>query len=229
MREGAPTSPSKRRVRFALGSPDDQQSYVWQAWTQGDEAYLAPRELAWFLKVSLHSSGSWRSAWVSDKPLIEQVGGERPGSVWKRPPEFYPGWTEGATVLFPGLAPLGWPAEKAATAKKVTWLEPPSEGTKVTVTLFFAAPDVVPKEPPPTPEPDSRILADLALRTMGDVWVVARRLPMQDYERLDFERWRQERAVEPSSVGPGGWMLLAHTTKGGAPLFVEMRVPKRQR
>ncbi len=214
---------SGRRVRFALGSREDQQSDIWQAWTQGDEAYLAPRSLSGFLKISLHSSGTWRSAFVSDSPIVEQLGGDRRATEWERPAEFYPGWTQGPSVLFPSLSPIEWPPEKAQTEKKVTWLDPPDEGWKVTVTLLFAAPTTRPLGPPPT---GTDALAELELRTRGSVWVMARRLPMSAEERDNLERFRRERAVDPGVVGPGGWVLAALTSHG-APLFVEMRVPKR--
>lgn len=214
---------SKRRVRFALGSPDDQQSDIWQAWTQGDEAYLAPRTLSGLLKVSLHSSGSWRSAFVSDSPIVEQLGGDRRATEWRRPKEFYPGWTQGPSVLFPGLPPVDRPPEKAETEKKVTWLDPPDEGWKVTVTLLFAAATTRPTGPLP---PNTQALTELALRSMGSAWVMAKHLPMPEHEREIYERVLRERMVGRATLRLGGWVLIALTSEG-APLFVEMRIPNQ--
>jgi hypothetical protein len=56
---------------------------------------------------------------------------------------------------------------------------------------------------------------------------MARRLPMSAEERDNLERFRRERVVDPGVVGPGGWVLAALTSRG-APLFVEMRVPKHE-
>ncbi len=99
-------SRDKKTIRFAVGPPHEARSSIWRLWVQGNETYLSTRGLASTLKLSLHQSGKWRLAWTSDSELFAQGTNDRVEQRWERPPEFYPGWVHGPTIIIPdvGLA-----------------------------------------------------------------------------------------------------------------------------
>lgn len=216
---------TEKEVRFGLGSPEGQYSMLWRAWVQGDEIYLAPRTMARVVKLSLHSSGIWRWAFVGGSATDREIDGDRAQKKWLKPSPFIPGWVVGPSVMFPYASVEGWGADPVETTKQVSWLEPPTKNHKVTVSLMVAQPGVVPGRDL-REEKRFPLLAELRLRSGGRVWVAAR------HDRMTFEEIRgvtavQARKLDPDVIGHGGTAI--HTTESnGAPLFVEMRIPKRQ-
>jgi hypothetical protein len=70
---------------------------LWRVWVQGDEIYLAPRGMARLVKLSLHSSGIWRWAWVENSVLDRELEGDR-----------VPGLMTGQGLLRAGFAVPSW-------------------------------------------------------------------------------------------------------------------------
>src|ERR687892_894675 len=87
-------------VRFAVGSPERPRSSVWRLWVHGSDAYLGARVLLGAIKLSMHQSGDWISAFTSQSGVGLPTGSRR-HHTWRRPPEFTPGWTQGPSVAIP--------------------------------------------------------------------------------------------------------------------------------
>jgi hypothetical protein len=198
---------------------------LWRVWVQGDEIYLAPRGMARLVKLSLHSSGIWRWAWVEKSVLDRELEGDRVHERWLKPSPFIPGWIVGPSVMFPWSPGKGWESDPIETTKDVYWLDPHRTMKKVTMSLMLAEPGV-------TSARDLReekrfpLLAELILRSGGRVWVAARRDPMS-LEDIRGVAVVQSKGMDEHAIGFRG--TAVHLVKSnGAPLFVEMRVPKRK-
>lgn len=215
----------KKEVRFGVGSPDGQYSMLWRAWVQGDEIYLAPRSMANLIKMSLHSSGIWRWAFVGGSVIDKEVEGDRAQGKWLKPSPFFPGWVAGPSVMFPSSPVEGWEGDPVETEKAVSWLDPPREGEKVTVSLMIGEPGVIVVRDL-SQEKKFPVLAEIDLRSGGRVWVAARRDPMTT-EEIRGVAAVQEEGVDAEVVGYGGTSIRL-VESNGVPLFVEMRVPKRR-
>lgn len=70
------------------------------------------------------------------------------------------------------------------------------------------------------------VLAEFDLRSGGHVWVCSRNDPMT-YEEKRGIAAVQERGVDAGALGFGGSAVIP-SESNGAPLFVEVRVPKRK-
>src|SRR5687767_14251758 len=94
-------------VRFGVGEPASDRSSVWRVWVPkgSNDVYIAARTLGGTLKVSLHVSGRWRTAFTSESasrgvPWL-QPGTDRALEKWNRPAEFVPGVTRAFVVTIP--------------------------------------------------------------------------------------------------------------------------------
>lgn len=198
---------------------------VWRAWAQGDEVYLAPRGMANLVKLSLHSSGIWRWAWPEGSLLHREVSGDRTQIRWSKPPPFVPGWSVGPSVMWPYAPVEGWGADPLETTKAVHWLQPPTEGRKVTVSMILGAPGATAVRDL-AEEKRMPVLAEFDLRSGGRVWICSRNDPMTFEEKRGIAAV-QARGVDAGAVGFGGSAVIP-SESNGAPLFVEVRVPKRK-
>ena len=73
-------------LRFAVGSPENIQSFVWRVWVQGDDVYIGARNALQVFKVSLHASGIWRIAFVKELKK-EDSNSDRVIVRWNKPAE----------------------------------------------------------------------------------------------------------------------------------------------
>lgn len=213
-----------KEMRFGLGTAQGQYSTVWRVWVQGDEIYMTSRMFGRWMRLSLHSSGIWRWAFVESSATARQMKGDRAQRKWLRPSEFIPGWVAGPSVMFPFAPVKGWEADPPETDKPVSWLEPPAKNQKVTVSLMIGAPgftvarDLLEEKRFP-------LLAELFLRSGGRVWIAAKRARMSFEEILGVAAF-QAQGTNRDVVGPGAVRIQVSESQG-APLFVEMRVPKK--
>ena len=191
-----------KEARVGLGSTEGQYSMLWRVWVHGDEIYLAPRGMAQLVKLSLHSSGIWRWAWVKDSVLDEELEGDRTHERWLKPGPFIPGWIVGPSVMFLWSPVEGWEGDPIETTKRVSWLDPPEKNDKVTVSLMLAEPGAMAARDL-REEKRFPLLAELHLRSGGRVWVAARRDPMT-LEEMRGVAAVQKREVDANVVGFGG-------------------------
>jgi hypothetical protein len=95
------TSSQQKTLRFGVGTPEEYRGAIWRLWVQGNDVYLAARDLIGQIKYSLHRSGQWRLAWTEKSGQRAEGSTDRVEGRWKRPPEFRPGWTQGPAVIVP--------------------------------------------------------------------------------------------------------------------------------
>ena len=185
---------------------------LWRVWVHGDEIYLAPRGMAQLVKLSLHSSGIWRWAWVKDSVLDEELEGDRTHERWLKPGPFIPGWIVGPSVMFLWSPVEGWEGDPIETTKRVSWLDPPEKNDKVTVSLMLAEPGAMAARDL-REEKRFPLLAELHLRSGGRVWVAARRDPMT-LEEMRGVAAVQKREVDANVVGFGGTAFTSPRAMG---------------
>lgn len=116
MPEGQPAPPTRPpadplwvdrggAVRLLALSADGRSSSSWRIWTSRNhkDVYVAPRQLAGQVKVSLHASGSFQSGFVNEEVAVlwQRSDAGRHLDIWDRPPEFEPGWTRIFEVILP--------------------------------------------------------------------------------------------------------------------------------
>jgi len=219
---------AKNELRFGIGAEGVRHSSIWRVWVQGDEVYLAPRGLASLVKMSIHSSGVWRWAWTGALEWQSNLSRDRLIRGWRKPEPFMPGWVMGPSVMFPWAPVEGWDGDPIDTERSVLWLDPPSENQKITVTILLGDSDVL------EPIPDLGELrqtprhAEFRLRSGGRAWICSRQHPMALEEMLGTRKIQADRPVDPDAIGGGGTAIVTSESHG-APLFLEVRVPKRQR
>jgi hypothetical protein len=131
-------------VRWAVGSPSGARASVWRVWARRDEVYIAARGAASDMKISLHSSGRWRSAFTErhlqrPKPLIPP-GADRAFEKWIRPAEFAPGWTRGFSIIVPTSEVV--PCDVVIDSPdEVLWIAAPLEGWAVHFDILLSTPE----------------------------------------------------------------------------------------
>ena len=136
---------AEQTIRFASGPKACPSSSNWRLWVNGDDTYLASRQTARTLKLSLHASGTWISAFTSESKvqITDSISGRvsRRHTTWSRPAELAPGWTQGPSLVVPGVS---WRGELTGTVDyhpKTSWFPAPPEGGQICFTVFFSAAD----------------------------------------------------------------------------------------
>ncbi len=223
-------SPAKKRafvIRFAVGSPEEAHSAVWNLVTNGNDVYLFGRQSRRYLKTSLHASGVWRLAWTEESQILTTGTNDRVISRWRRPPEFRPGWTEGISVIVP-WTPIGrhFPAVDAPADKPVQWMRAPAPWDKVVFTVLFAAPDMSESAWESIRQPGDRNLGRLFLKNGESVWVAVRRGPLEPIEKAEAEKLAGELRIH---MAPGSSqenirgataMIFFDSKENGSPIIM---------
>lgn len=125
-------------VRFAVGHPDGARSATWKVWTARKTAdvYIACRPLGGYLKVSLHESGKWRTAFLDEYARTEEyfLPGDRDRAFqkWDRPEPLAPGIRHAFKIIVP-TSELRSPSHGRVEAKvkSILWVRPPPLGAAV--------------------------------------------------------------------------------------------------
>ena len=137
----------KVALRFAVGEPG-LRGTVWRLWASRDtdDVYLASRQTAGEVKVSLHDSGDWRLQVVDpDRPktvVFGDVGGRAQGRVldrWQRPEANTVGWVHAITIVLPErhLVPL---PHDGVPFEDVRWLPRPGRNEFVAFEVSIVTP-----------------------------------------------------------------------------------------
>lgn len=122
----------ERAIRVGMAEDGVQLSAVWRIWLNGSDIYIAPRNATGAIKTSLHASGKFRHAFVTDEVAerFQPAGADRAFSKWGRPAPQVRGGTLLFQLLFPEseLHPVR-PTDQIAS--EVVWLpRPPSASSK---------------------------------------------------------------------------------------------------
>jgi hypothetical protein len=160
-------------LRFAVGSPENIQSYVWRTWVQGNDVYLGARETLFALKVSLHQSNIWRIAWVKELEGKDKDT-DRVIFKWQRPGEFAPGWTPSIGILVSSIGAERPFKTTRVDDERIQWLPAALEGRRLLFKVLFSTPGYSEDDLKGVTIPGDRFVGRLVKRDGEIVWVVLR-------------------------------------------------------
>lgn len=123
--------------RFAVGSPDNLQSWIWRFWIHKNEVYLGAKDALHVFKVSLHHSGIWRIAFVADLER-DDPSKDRVIIKWNKPEEFTVGWTPSVALLVSSIQPKVPLNSKSISDSRIHWFDPPPENKKMLFKVLFS-------------------------------------------------------------------------------------------
>lgn len=200
---------------FAIGSESEPRSSIWRVWTNRGQVYVSPRATGAIMKISLHTPDYWAAALTKESGGIWPQTGSRVGQVWKRPPEFVPGWTQGPTIGVirtheTHLPPIPHPTKPAPAG--VAWVRPPDLGHKVGVTLLFQS-DPTARQPL---APGDEMIRSLPLDS-ETLWLSARWTPAEASELEYYKSFREDMRVTPAPDGEilGASLMWIFETEAG--------------
>jgi hypothetical protein len=212
-------------LRFAAGSPTALQSSVWRLWVHGDDVYLASRVLAKWIKVSLHASGIWRTAWTQQ--MQRPRTGDRVVQRWQRPTEFRPGWVQGPSVAVPWTPtpdPLNSPV--GLDLADVVWLPGPAPFSTVAFTVQITAPAVSAETWQAIGNSGGdRLVGTLPMKSRETVGVIWRQMPQTDQDRSYVAQLvSQLGVVKVNDPSAKAFLNLIHVGNepNGRPILVEV-------
>jgi len=153
---GAPRALPKLNepVRFAVGHPGGLTSNSWRVWATRSGVYLACRDNAQDVKVSLHTGGRWRIGFTEEalrkRPGLVPKEANRAWEVWDEPPATLP---SGGIVAFKLVFVTSELAVRRDQRADKLWrsnfiIEPGPTGTMTVATLFVThgAPVLQPRD-----------------------------------------------------------------------------------
>ncbi len=131
-------SKNKDTIRFAVGTPENPQSWIWRLWVQGDEVYLGAKNALQAFRVSLHKSGIWRIAFVKELKREDETS-DRVIVRWKKPDEFTPGWTPSIAVLVSSIKPSRPFNKVKMEDERIVWFPQPAEGKRALFKILISS------------------------------------------------------------------------------------------
>ena len=172
-------------VRFNV-SDGERRSVTWRVWTKEgkNDVYVAAREVAGHIKISLHESGSWQHGFVSNERAegFRLRGQSRHFAVLRRSAELLPGWTRAVQIMIPDASLQVRPSRSTPKKPIVDLLLAPASDTTVAEIWLESK-----GSPTPPPLRGSQLAGRLRQPNGDTVWVAAHRLtlPWDPYRRYD--------------------------------------------
>jgi hypothetical protein len=160
-------------TRFAVGTPQDIQSWIRRMWVHRDEVYIGARDALTVFKVSLHNSGIWRIAFVADLER-EEADSDRVIVKWNKPDEFVTGWTPSVGILVSSIRPQRPFRPTAVDDSRVRWFAPPRDGQKLLFKVLFSKPDYSEEHLHRIKLEQDRVVARMVKSNREVVWLVMR-------------------------------------------------------
>lgn len=167
------TSKNKDIIRFAVGTPENPQSWVWRLWVQGDEVYLGAKNAIQAFKVSLHKSGIWRIAFVYELKRDDE-NTDRVIVKWKKPEEFAPGWTPSIAVLVSSIKPSRPFNNVKVEDKRIVWFSEPQNGKRAIFKVLLSIPGMTESDLKKVLISGDRYVGSLIKKNGEKVWLVLR-------------------------------------------------------
>jgi hypothetical protein len=200
-------------VRFAVVDGPLALSSVWVVWRNKRDVYVAIRTIAFKFKTSLHESGQFRHAYVSDAEAerFQRKGCDRAIAKWRRPPEQVPGGTLVFQVLIPGCE-LGGKILKYPLPNKLVPLNRPSETEVAYVSIIETGPEAVTNGPQMAEGTTTR-LAKWNTEEGGSIWVVSHSGSLSDGNRAYIAHYHEL----ARAVVRGGERAAIHEQPGDDP------------
>jgi hypothetical protein len=177
------------QVRFQAVGPDGRSSASWTVFANGStsDVYIAARPIAGKVKVSLHESGSWRHAFISDATAAPFLppGADRAFDKFAPASEpIAPGWLLAYTIVLPESELQPYPAER----KQITPLAVAGLGSAVAVMILLGTASAAPVRWDPSLSEVGR----LQLANGGQVLLLAQTVGVPDAWKPDMERAKAE-------------------------------------
>jgi hypothetical protein len=131
-------------IRVVVGDDPTRHSGVWLIVAPPDssDVYISAESVMGTLKWSLHQSGTWQFAWVTNKKAYQYANTkDRIIERWDQPAEIgKTGWTHGFTVRVRNKDLNALP-DHTTIPGDTTWLPAPPEGHTTSVHVVIARPD----------------------------------------------------------------------------------------
>ena len=173
----------KNVFRFAVGTPENPQSWIWRFWTQGDEVYFGARDALNAFKVSLHKSGIWRIAFVEQLSRSDAIA-DRVILRWNKPTEYPTGWFQSVGILVSSIVPECSFKKSVIQDRRIEWFSPPSNGNKLVFKVLFSNPNLLKDAWRAIALPTDRLVHSY-IKTNGEgVWVLLREDGLTEIEIL---------------------------------------------
>lgn len=203
-------------IRFAVGTPHAMQSSVWRVWNNGEELYAIATESRMIHKLSLHSSGITRLAYLAERDIHDPLINDSDPRViyrWRQTDSFNDGWIRRLDILIPAvpiskcfsLGGMGDPND-------IHWLETVSGGDKCQITLLVA--DSSSRDPMKASIEGDKFIGSLPMPSGRVAWLRSRTEAMSQEERQYAERFAHEMKVD--YVSDPGQVFVALTMVGQA-------------
>ena len=189
-------SKKSQTFRFAVGTSDYPLSFTWRLWVHGDEIYVGTSEGAHFYKVSLHSSGIWRVAYVH-RLDTDNDSTDRVLVKWRRPPELFPGWIPSVVIHVSSIAPARPIIPMKTDDHRITWISAPSVGKKLLLRVFLSLPGIDKNSLELGP---NRLFGGLATKSGVKAWVIVQEEPLTSIEIGKIEDVRSKTKFHVSGM-----------------------------
>lgn len=186
-------------IRFAVGIPENIQSWIWRMWVQRDEVYMGARNALTAFKVSLHKSNVWRIAFVANLER-EDNKSDRVIVKWNRPWEFSPGWTASIGILVSSVQAQHPFIQQKIDDTRVRWFAPPKEGRKLLFKVLFSKRDYSERDLKLISFASDRLAARMVRHDGEVVWLVVRE---DDLTSIEVQKIRDVMAKTTIHLNPG--------------------------
>lgn len=185
-----------RTFRFAVGTPESPQSWLWRMWVQGDDVYLGARDALRGFKVSLHQSNIWRIALIRK----EADGSDRVIVKWNRPQELLPGWTPSIGILISSLQPERPFPPKTIKDDRIVWFQPPQEGSRFVFKVLFSRAGYSENDLKRVSASRDRLVARFIKKNGEVVWLTVQERELSSFE---LQKIHEVRAKMKIHLRPG--------------------------
>lgn len=178
-------------IRVGIAQEGIQLSAVWRFWLHGSDVYVASRNIAHTIKTSLHKTGKFRHAFVTDaaSEKFQSASADRAFSKWDRPaPQ-----ARGGTLLFQLLFPESelHPARHAEPmVSDVMWLPRPPAGHVTYVSVLELVPAASGLTPQFSDVVSSSALVSWPTPSGSTVWIMASVAPITAEQEREIVRLR---------------------------------------
>ena len=180
------SSKNKNTIRFAVGTPENPQSWIWRLWVQGDEVYLGTKNALHVFKVSLHKSGIWRIAFVKELKREDEAT-DRVIVRWKKPEEFAPGWTPSIAVLVSSIKPSRPFNKVKIEDERIVWFPEPADGRRALFKILISSPEMMESDFKKVLISGDRLAGTLTKKNGEKVWLALRE---DDLSAIEIEKIR---------------------------------------
>ena len=168
------SSKNKDTIRFAVGTPENPQSWIWRLWVQGDEVYLGAKNTLQAFKVSLHKSGIWRIAFVKELKREDETT-DRVIVRWNKPEEFAPGWIPSIAVLISSIKPSRPFSKVRMEDERIVWFPEPPDGKRALFKILISSPEMTESDLKKVLISGDRLVGTLTKKNGERVWLVLRK------------------------------------------------------